>query len=124
MANTFSDWQVGKWLADIDTVWLSLHYGDPSESSTTTYEVFGGSYGRKLETFSGGSGRTYWNNNSVAWSGLPETEIAYIGGWNSVTRGNLLWSCPAPLDANGRVISIKSGQTLRLAKKQIAITIS
>lgn len=124
MANTFSDWQVSQWLGDIESVWLGIHYGDPSESATSFYEVFGGSYTRKLTSFSGGAGRTIWNDNAVAWSGLPETEIAYIGGWSAATRGNLIWSCPAPMDSYGRIISVKSGQTFRLAKKQIAITIS
>jgi hypothetical protein len=124
MSATFSDKQVNKWFSDISNVWLSLHYDDPSETSGSYSEVFGGSYNRQNASFGASSSRTIWNSNRVTWSGLPASEIAFIGAWEDDETGDLIWSCPAPLDPNGRIIKVETGKSFTLPISSIAITIS
>lgn len=93
-------------------VYISLHTADPTDAGTGT-EVAGGSYARKIMTFSGAatvSGVTSASNASdIVWTNLPSTTVTHVAIWDALTTGNCLYH--APLSAP-KVIGAGDGYTI------------
>lgn len=94
-------------------VYISLHTASPTEANTAGTEVTGGSYARKIMTFSGAATVTSVtsasNASDIVWTALPSTTITHIGIYDALTTGNLLYY--APLSAS-KVIASGDGYTI------------
>lgn len=93
-SGTFSDYLIESWLSDLKTVWISLHYSDPSVDGNYASEVFGGSYGRVQATFTDPVGRVIFNDQDALFRGMPSIRVSHVGGWDSQYNGNMLFSAP------------------------------
>jgi len=99
----FSDFVVNNVLRDIkDSCWVALHFDSPDQGAYAS-ELIGAGYERLEAHFGTVSNRTVWVDEWLYWSGLAETKIRYITGWNQQYKGDLLFSCPLP--AESRVIT-------------------
>ena len=72
------------------SVYLALYTVSPSDSSSGT-EATGGSYVRKVITFSASSSGSTVNNTSITFSTMPTANIVAIGILDAITAGNLLY---------------------------------
>jgi hypothetical protein len=72
------------------SVYLALYTVSPSDSSSGT-EATGGSYVRKVITFSASSSGSTVNNTSITFSTMPTANIVAIGIIDAITSGNLLY---------------------------------
>lgn len=115
---TFSDYRVAKWLADLDTVWVGLHYADPVTAGAYASEVFGGSYGRRKANFSEPDNRVVFNENTLVFKGLPTVKITHIGGWDSHYNGNLEFSIPLLTPT-----TVMAGRSYEILANQLAISL-
>lgn len=84
------------------SVYLALYTVSPSDSSSGT-EATGGSYVRKVITFSASSSGSTVNNTSITFSTMPTANIVAIGIIDAITAGNLLYW--ATLASNRSLIS-------------------
>lgn len=93
-------------------VYISLHTANPTEAGTGT-EVTGGSYARKVMTFSGAatvsSVTSASNASDIVWTALPSTTVTHVAIWDALTTGNMLYY--APLSAS-KVIAAGDGYTV------------
>ncbi len=93
-------------------VYIALHTANPTEGGTGT-EVTGGSYARKVMTFSAAATVTSVtsasNASDIVWTALPSTTVSHVAIWDASTGGNMLYY--APLSAN-KVIASGDGYTI------------
>jgi len=115
--SSFTDYQLGQFLAELDGCYLGLHYADPDLAGAYASELFGGSYERKYTDFSGPSNRGIKNLTSLLFAGLPTVTLTHLGGWDSKTKGNLLFiaSLPSP-------VRVKEGGTWSLPSGALVIS--
>jgi len=113
----FSDYQVEKWLGELNNYWAALHFDNPQVASAYASEVFGGAYIRKKMTLTPPSSRATWNVTPLTWTGLPQVLLTHIGFWDKQYNGNLVGS--SPLAAVKRILN---GGTYALGAKQLALS--
>ena len=113
----FSDYQVHKWLTELNNSWAALHFDNPQVASAYASEVFGGAYSRKQMAMTTPSSRSTWNISAISWTGLPQVMLTHVGFWDLQYNGNLIGS--APLAAVKRILS---GGTYALGAKQLALS--
>lgn len=97
-------------------VYISLHTADPTEAGTGA-EVTGGSYARKIMTFTAAatvSSLTSASNSSdIVWTNLPSTTLTHVAIWDATSAGNMLYYAAllAPkVIASGDGYTISTGQ--------------
>lgn len=100
-----------------DKCYISLHFDSPRLAGAYASELSGSGYGRILATFTEPSSRTIWNTLPVAFSGLPQTRITHVGGWNEQINGDLLWSCEVA------TVNVLKGGGYGLNSRDIAISL-
>lgn len=114
---------VGTSMARPSAVFLSLHSADPTTdtAATTSTELVGGSYSRKPITFTEANidelSRAFVSNRAtIAFSGLPFSDLTHIGFWDSFVGGNLLQSGNVLIDdaTPSSVIHFNSGDSLTI----------
>ena len=95
------------------SVYISLHTANPTDANTGGTEVTGGSYARKVMTFSAAATVTSVtsaaNVTDIVWVALPSTTVTHVGIYDALTGGNLLYF--APLSAS-KVIASGDGYTI------------
>lgn len=72
-----------------DTPYLALYTSNPGPTNTGT-EVSGGSYARQSITFGAIAAGSMDNTNTITFSSLPTSTIAYYAIFDASTAGNLL----------------------------------
>lgn len=103
-------------------VYVSLHTADPTDAGTGA-EVSGGSYARKVMTFSAAatvsSTTTASNTADIVWTNLPSTTVTHAAIWDASTTGNMLYSAPfsaSKVIAAGEGYTISTGQLVLTEK--------
>lgn len=117
-SGVFTDYRVEKWLVDLQSLWISLHYDDPSTAGAYASEVFGGSYTRVRANFSDPIGRVIFNETDVLFRGLPTVKITHVGAWDAQYNGNLEFSVPLP-----KAVSVMAGKSFQLSSEQLGISL-
>lgn len=98
-------------------VYVALYTVSPSDTSSGT-EVTGGSYVRKVATFTAASNGTTSNTGNIDFSGMPACTVVAIGVFDSLTSGNLLvWGT---LTINK---TVSAGDLFRIATGNLDISI-
>lgn len=101
-------------------VYVSLHTANPTDGATGA-EVSGGSYARKVATFSTAATNagvtTASNTAAIIWTNLPSTTLSHIGIWDAVTGGNLLYH--SPLSASK---SVAAGDGYTIPASQLVVS--
>lgn len=113
----FSDYQVEKWLKELNNCYAALHFDNPQVASAYASEVFGGSYVRKKMAMTDPSARSTWNIAALSWTGLPQVLLTHIGFWDLSVNGNLLGSAPL-----AEVKRILNGGTYAIGATQLALS--
>jgi hypothetical protein len=114
----FSDYRANKWLDQIGSLWIALHYADPSISGAYASEVFGGSYTRVKAEFSDADNRSIFNTSSIIFRGMPNVNITFIGGWDAHYNGNLELYIPLATPA-----IVQAGKTYTIDASMLAISL-
>lgn len=102
------------------TVYLGLFTSDPTDAGTGT-EVSGGSYARQSITFSSPSNGVTSNSAQITFPTATADwgTIGWIGIYDSLTSGNLLYHSPlttSKIISNGDIFLVGSGNlTLTLS---------
>lgn len=102
------------------TVYLGLFTSDPTDAGTGT-EVSGGSYARQSITFSSPSNGVTSNSAQITFPTATADwgTIGWIGIYDSLTSGNLLYHSPlttSKIISNGDIFIVGSGNlTLTLS---------
>lgn len=79
-------------LSDIaENCYLSLHLDSPILAGAYASEISGSGYARRKLEFAQPSSRSVVNVNDVRFSGLPQTRVTWVGGWNAAINGDILW---------------------------------
>lgn len=100
------------------SVYIALYTTSPSDAYSGV-EVFGGSYVRKIITFSSASNGSAVNNTAINFTAMPTANISGIGILDSLTSGNLLyWGTLA------NTISVLTGDTVNIANGTLTISLS
>jgi hypothetical protein len=115
----FSDYRANKWLTQLSTVWIGLHYADPNISGAYASEVFGGSYARKKVTFTAPDARVMFNGESIVFKGLPSVRLTHIAGWDKQYNGNMEFYIPLTSQ-----VTILAGKGFTIDADQLAINIA
>lgn len=115
---SFSDYRVHKWLTDMGTIWVALHYDDPTIAGAYASEVFGGSYQRVRVEFSEPVNRVIFNSQDVTFKGLPTIRITHLVGWDNQYSGNMEFSVPLP-----EAINVLAGKSFRIPTETLAISL-
>lgn len=101
-------------------VYVSLHTASPTDANTGGTEVTGGSYARKVMTFSAAATTSgvssAANASDIVWTNLPSTTITHVGIYDASTTGNLLYY--APLSASK---TIGSGDGYTISTGQLVV---
>lgn len=102
------------------TVYISLHTADPTDAGTGT-EVSGGSYARQSATFAAPSNGASASNADVTFPQATGNwgTIGWIGIWDSLTTGNLLYH--TALDASK---AIDTGDIFKIASGSLTVTLA
>lgn len=94
------------------SVYVSLHTADPTDAASGA-EVTGGSYARKVTTFTPAATvagvTTASNTADIVWTAMPSTTITHVAIWDALTTGNMLYY--AALSAS-KVIGSGDGYTI------------
>lgn len=99
------------------SVYVSLYTVAPTDSTAGT-EVVGGSYSRKVATFSAAASGTTSNDTNIDFTNMPACTVVAVGVSDAVSAGNLLvWGT---LTANK---ALDAGDTLRIATGDLDISI-
>jgi hypothetical protein len=99
-------------------VYVALFTVAPSDAGGGT-EVTGGSYARKIATFTAASGGATSNDSNIDFTGMPATTTVAIGIFDAITSGNML--------LHGTLTTNKitdAGDTLRIATGDLDISIN
>lgn len=101
-------------------VYVSLHTADPTDAGTGT-EVSGGSYARKAATFGAPSNGVSTTTANVTFDQATASwgTIGWIGIWDSLTTGNLLYH--TPLSASK---TIDTGDIFQIASGSLTVTLA
>lgn len=113
----FTATQANTWIATAGT-WVALHTDHPEQAGAYLSEYSGEGYGRVQGTFGAVSNRTVWVTSALAWTGLAAGTIAYLGGWDAETSGNLSWWVQLPSPK-----LIVDGQGFSVAANTIALSL-
>jgi len=98
-------------------VYVALYTTSPSDTGGGV-EVTGGSYSRKVVTFSAASSGSASSNVNVNFTTMPTCVITAIGVLDSLTSGNLLyWGTLA----SSR--SVSSGDTVSISSGNLTVTL-
>ena len=102
------------------TVYISLHTADPTDAGTGT-EVSGGSYARQSATFAAPSNGASASNADITFPQATGNwgTIGWIGIWDSLTTGNLLYH--TALDASK---AIDTGDIFKIASGSLTVTLA
>jgi hypothetical protein len=96
------------------TVYTALFNGSPASGGT---EASGGSYARQSTAFSAPSAGTTSNSAALTFSNMPAITITYIGIYDAVTAGNLLYYAAVTTSQ-----TFTAGNTATIASSAISIT--
>lgn len=114
----FTEYVAHKSLKDIkDECWVALHFDDPTLAGAYASEVNGGGYGRILSKWGEISNKIMWLDNNLIWTGLQQTRITHLGGWNAEFNGDLMWVSQVKPPAR-----ILDGKGYSVAKGTIALS--
>ena len=117
MSGRFSDYRVEKWLRDLQTCYVALHYDNPDIAGSYAREVFGGAYTRCLVHFSDPSGRAMWNVSNITFAGLGSIVVTHMAAWDAAINGNMEMSAPLV-----NQVRIQAGGRYDLGANQFAIS--
>ena len=92
----FTDYRINKWLSQLTTLWISMHYDNPDTAGAYASELFAGSYVRQKATIGSVSNKGVYIINGITFTGLPDTRITHIAGWDAQYSGNMEFSNPLP----------------------------
>jgi hypothetical protein len=98
-------------------VYVALFTVAPSDAGGGT-EVTGGSYARKVATFSAASSGATSNDDNIDFTGMPAVTTVAIGIFDALTTGNMLLY--GTLTTNK---TTDAGDTLRIATGDLDISI-
>jgi len=98
-------------------VYVALFTVSPGEAGGGT-EVTGGSYARKIATFTAASSGATSNDANVDFTGMPAATTVAIGIFDAITSGNMLLY--GTLTTNK---TTDAGDTLRIATGDLDISI-
>ena len=98
-------------------VYVALFTIAPSDAAGGT-EVTGGSYARKIATFTAASSGATSNDSNIDFTGMPAATTVAIGIFDALTSGNMLLY--GTLTANK---TTDAGDTLRIATGDLDISI-
>ena len=98
-------------------VYVALFTAAPGEAAGGT-EVTGGSYARKIATFTAASSGATSNDSNIDFTGMPAATTVAIGIFDALTSGNMLLY--GTLTANK---TTDAGDTLRIATGDLDISI-
>lgn len=101
------------------SIWVSLHSGDPGTDWPGANEVSGSSYARKQLTLGAASAKASSNSGSLAYPGMPATNVTHAAIFNWSTAGSLLMS--GSLSAS-KVVN--SGDEFQFAVSAITVNIT
>lgn len=114
----FSDQRVETWLSQLSSVWLSLHFADPDVDGAYASEVFGGSYGRILASFTDPVSRVIYLDSDVTFRGLPTVKVTHVGAWDAQYNGNLEFS--VAMESPSYVVD---GGSIRIGAETLALSL-
>jgi hypothetical protein len=98
-------------------VYVALFTVAPSDAAGGT-EVTGGSYARKIATFTAASSGATSNDSNIDFTGMPAVTTLAIGIFDAITSGNMLLY--GTLTTNK---TTDAGDTLRIATGDLDISI-
>lgn len=98
-------------------VYVALFTVAPSDAAGGT-EVTGGSYARKIATFTAASSGATTNDSNIDFTGMPAVTTVAIGIFDAITSGNMLLY--GTLTTNK---TTDAGDTLRIATGDLDISI-
>jgi hypothetical protein len=98
-------------------VYVALFTVAPSDAAGGT-EVTGGSYARKIATFTAASSGATSNDGNIDFTGMPAVTTVAIGIFDAITTGNMLLY--GTLTTNK---TTDAGDTLRIATGDLDISI-
>jgi hypothetical protein len=98
-------------------VYVALFTVAPSDAAGGT-EVTGGSYARKIATFTAASSGATSNDDNIDFTGMPAVTTVAIGIFDAITTGNMLLY--GTLTTNK---TTDAGDTLRIATGDLDISI-
>jgi hypothetical protein len=98
-------------------VYVALFTVAPSDAAGGT-EVTGGSYARKIATFTAASSGATSNDSNIDFTGMPAATTVAIGIFDALTTGNMLLY--GTLTTNK---TTDAGDTLRIATGDLDISI-
>lgn len=99
-------------------VYLALYTVAPTKTTSGT-EVTGGSYVRKIATFTASSSGLSSNSADISFTSMPTCTVVAVGVFDSLTSGNLLFF--SSLDASK---SLTNGDTFKIATGDLDISIN
>ena len=114
----FTDYRVNKWLKDMKSLYIGLHYANPNVSGAYASEVFGGSYARVLATFSEPDGRVIFNESTLTFRGMPSVKITHISGWDDQYSGNMEIYIPLT-----EPFAVQAGKSYEIQASMLAISL-
>lgn len=99
------------------SVYVALYTVAPTDSTSGT-EVIGGSYVRKIATFTAASNGATSNSGNIDFTGMPTCTVVAVGVLDALTSGNLL--VYGTLTASK---AVTSGDTFRIPIGDLDITL-
>lgn len=70
---------------------ISLHFESPMLAGAYASEISGGGYKRTKIGFSEPSSRSVINTTDAKFTGIPETKVVWVAGWNAERNGDIMW---------------------------------
>lgn len=116
MSGTLSDWQTSDLIAYLASGqwWASLHTADPRVGSPTAHEV---AVSRQQLTMAAASARVLHATNEIAWGGLPEVTVTFLGVFTDPVGGSLRAAIPLPAP-----VAIAAGQGYTMPAETIYVS--
>jgi hypothetical protein len=101
-------------------VYISLHTADPTDAGSGA-EISGSSYARQAATFGAPSNGVSTTTADITFPQATGTwgTIGWIGIWDAITTGNLLYH--TPLDVSK---SIDTGDIFKIAAGSLTVTLA
>ena len=97
---------VSRWLQDLSSSYVSLHFSDPDVDDPVLSEVSGNGYKRQMTIMEPVSDRSIMSTKEIRFVKLPPTLLTHFALWDSEIGGQLLAS--GPLAAAVRLIGDSS----------------
>lgn len=98
-------------------VYVALYSVMPSDSSSGT-EVTGGSYVRKVATFTAAVNGASTNTANIDFTSMPTTTVVGVGILDALSSGNLLYWTNLPSS-----VAVTSGDTVRISTGSLSISL-